>query len=815
MPSIDLKYRLDKAKTLQSAGNITEAVACYRAVLQQSPRHAGALHLLGLAELSRGDVHAAIAHLADAARIEPSPQHHCNYATALNAAGCYQDAAAAARAALRRRSAYPEASNNLGLALANTGNLTGAIAQFKDAVRHNPAYLQAHLNCAATAAQLPDAAEAAEAWRAAFALRPELAPAPPPPAEPRRLLYVSGEARSPGEMYRCHRMLQAAACAGYSGRTVSEHEVTHADLHGLSILIFWRVQLGTVICDLLARALAAGIPTVLDIDDLVIDPSLAVTDIIDGIRTMRHQEDDVRRHFEAVRRILDAVDVASATTTALAERMAAPGRAAFVVPNGFDEVAYHRTRRACRAIAPDGLLRLGYAAGTRTHQRDLAAAAAPIARFLAERPHARLVLFRDGRSGESIVFPEEFPALSARASQIEWRDRVDLADLPDEIARFNINLVPLELGNAFVEAKSELKYFEAALAGIPTIASPTRPFAEAIRHGHTGLLANSETAWYQALVRLGDNVPLRAEMGAAAHIDALARFGPYHRARTMQAMFEQILNTPYAPAYFNRPIHPPGPIDPPAPTPHDIVFAQATDADAALSIVIPLYNYADYVIEALDSAAAQTLAPIELIVVDDASTDDSLARAKTWLEAHHTRFVRTILLHHCANAGLSAARNTGFTHADSLYALTLDADNRLLPNCAARLLSILAPSLAAFAYGRIQNYGDDSMIVNRHRFTAAGLAYGNTIDAMALIRREAWAAACGYRAMRHGWEDYDLWCRFAELGFGAVSTTDLVAEYRVHGTSMLRTQTDIPEHRRTLEAEMEQRHSWLRLRAGR
>jgi glycosyltransferase involved in cell wall biosynthesis len=72
--------------------------------------------------------------------------------------------------------------------------------------------------------------------------------------------------------------------------------------------------------------------------------------------------------------------------------------------------------------------------------------------------------------------------------QIEWREFVPLDQLPNEIAQFDVNLAPLEVGNPFCEAKSELKYFEAALAGVPTIASPTGPYRRAIRHGETGFL---------------------------------------------------------------------------------------------------------------------------------------------------------------------------------------------------------------------------------------------------------------------------------------------------------------------------------------
>jgi hypothetical protein len=80
---------------------------------------------------------------------------------------------------------------------------------------------------------------------------------------------------------------------------------------------------------------------------------------------------------------------------------------------------------------------------------------------------------------------------------------------------------------------------------------------------------------------------------------------------------------------------------------------------------------------------------------------------------------------------------------------------------------------------------------------------------MALIRRDALLAAGGYSpmAVEQGWEDYDLWCRFAELGFEGVFLPELLCEYRVHGASMLRTRTN--NNHSALLAEMWLRHPRL------
>jgi hypothetical protein len=97
-------------------------------------------------------------------------------------------------------------------------------------------------------------------------------------------------------------------------------------------------------------------------------------------------------------------------------------------------------------------------------------------------------------------------------------------DLFDLLATMDVNLAPLELENDFTDGKSELKVFEAALLGVPTIASPTRPYAAAVDHGRTGMLAATADEWRGALAALTGDAGLRTALGAAARADLVPRF---------------------------------------------------------------------------------------------------------------------------------------------------------------------------------------------------------------------------------------------------------------------------------------------------
>ena len=90
---------------------------------------------------------------------------------------------------------------------------------------------------------------------------------------------------------------------------------------------------------------------------------------------------------------------------------------------------------------------------------------------------------------------------------------------------------------------------------------------------------------------------------------------------------------------------------------------------------------------------------------------------------------------------------------------------------------------------------------------------GNYIDAMALVAKSAWCAVGGYTQMDPaGWEDYDLWCKFAELGLSGIGHGgEPLADYRAHDRSMLAEVTDTAIGKPNVLALMERRHPWLRI----
>ena len=174
------------------------------------------------------------------------------------------------------------------------------------------------------------------------------------------------------------------------------------------------------------------------------------------------------------------------------------------------------------------------------------------------------------------------------------------------------------------------------------------------------------------------------------------------------------------------------------------------------------------------------------------------------------RFNRALFLRNKHNVGLALTRNAGFDAAETAFVLPLDADNRLRPDCCEICLPILRDNAAGFVYPTIQAFGEESYLMGTESFLPARFVGGNYIDAMAMVTKWAWLRVGGY-IPRHGWEDYDFWCRCVEQGIGGIRVPQVLADYRVHRGSMLYRDTDSKFTKASLIAEMERCHPWLRI----
>lgn len=245
----------------------------------------------------------------------------------------------------------------------------------------------------------------------------------------------------------------------------------------------------------------------------------------------------------------------------------------------------------------------------------------------------------------------------------------------------------------------------------------------------------------------------------------------------------------------------------------DTIFEHASQAEPApdlVTVAVSLFNYARFLPDCLESVAAQRHAAIELVIVDDGSTDDdSVPVARDWMQAHAERFGRVLLLRHRRNQGLAQTRNTAFEHARGANVFVLDADNQIYPRAIGRLQQAIDDGGFAAAYTQLELFGAQAGLGLADVWQPEWLRQGNHVDAMALISARAWRDVGGYTHMDGGWEDYDFWCKFVEQGFIVGFVPEVLCRYRVHPGSMLRAETSRAYG--NLFVEMTLRHPWLSL----
>lgn len=191
-----------------------------------------------------------------------------------------------------------------------------------------------------------------------------------------------------------------------------------------------------------------------------------------------------------------------------------------------------------------------------------------------------------------------------------------------------------------------------------------------------------------------------------------------------------------------------------------------------VSVVIPAYNYGQYLAEAIDSALAQTHEPIEVVVIDDGSTDDTAATAR--------RYGGRIRYHFQANAGPSAARNTGARLARGDYIVCLDADDAIEPSYVAECVrAIEASPDASYIYTQMQVFGREERGTRFPEFNLTELKRGNFIRMSALVRRELLLAFPLRESLRQ-WEDWDFFLTLAENGHAGRLLDKQLLRYRTH-----------------------------------
>lgn len=340
------------------------------------------------------------------------------------------------------------------------------------------------------------------------------------PGATRRLAGVVSKAvllysGCPGDAkrYRCDHLAEQLEVLGVSAESVTQGEIDlNEALECFSVFILHRVAYDRNIDWFVRKARERGALVLFDTDDWVFDPE--AYRFIDTNKMSDRDQKLYRSGLERYRETIARSHGMIVSTSHLAELADGLQKEVRVLPN---VVSSEMSQLATAARAGTSFRRvgngygqvvtLGYLSGTPTHRKDFAVVEDAIEWALDKYPTTRLltvghldVAARFSRFGERF---QHLPLMP-------WQR------LADTIARIDINLAPLEANNPFTASKSAIKFFEAALVGVPTIATPTPDFRRAIVHGETGWLAETLAEWREGIRYMIERRDIARGIGEAA-----------------------------------------------------------------------------------------------------------------------------------------------------------------------------------------------------------------------------------------------------------------------------------------------------------
>ena len=335
----------------------------------------------------------------------------------------------------------------------------------------------------------------------------------------RHVLLVVGAQGSPMR-YRVHQKVEQLAVFGISSEIhwYADPRLPHALERSDAVLVY-RAPVTRQFVDLIRSARRRGIPTFWDVDDLIFDPE-TVDDLPIHRHRTRFERDSWIDTAYRYRAMLQECGAGIASTPEIARHMARMGVPAQVLPNGVDttySVMFEKVRRNAAPHDRGDAFTVGYCSGSDTHDEDFELVGPALAGFLDAHREARLLLVGP------LEVPGELERFADRIESVGW---VPGPRVPEHLVRFDLNIAPL-VTHDFTNGKSAIKWSEAALVGVPTLAWATEPFRMAIEDGRTGLLAGDTGEFRERLEEAFSDRTALPQMADAARLAAFRQGSPW------------------------------------------------------------------------------------------------------------------------------------------------------------------------------------------------------------------------------------------------------------------------------------------------
>jgi len=333
------------------------------------------------------------------------------------------------------------------------------------------------------------------------------------------VLFISG---CPGgaKYYRCKNQSEMLSNCGITSRVYNQQSMNLLYLvDKFDVFIFQRVIYNDYMRRMIRLIKNRGKKIIYETDDLVFDPAyLPYMDYYNYMGQLEKTwyENGIGREILENKYVKHCVVATDYLAQAMLKKY--PDKKVFVSYNklGREQLALAQRTLAKREQLKikDGKIRIGYFSGSKSHNKDFDTVVDVLVKILKENANAVLMLV--GHLDLNGKF-------SQVTSQIERVPFVPVQKLPELILRADINIAPLEINNPFCQAKSALKFFEAGVLEVPTIASATPDFVRCIRNGENGFIAENNVEWEEFLTRLIQDENLRKKIGHQAKIDSLEK----------------------------------------------------------------------------------------------------------------------------------------------------------------------------------------------------------------------------------------------------------------------------------------------------
>lgn len=330
------------------------------------------------------------------------------------------------------------------------------------------------------------------------------------------VLFVTGGVGDSARFRTAHVSEELGKHGISSSITVQDNPFLPTYADRFRVFVFHRVLHTSAVAKLIDRIKAVGGEIIFETDDLVYDPEYLRH--MDYWRVMNPLERKLYEKGVGGEILADPyVRVATTSTSFLADRLREKGKRVFLVPNRLseDDADIADTLLSTGRVMDDDSVVIGYFSGAAGHDKDFATVTGPLLRLMERYPRLRLLVVGP------LTLDDRFSRFSDRIDRRHYAPRREHFG---NIFSTDINIAPLEVGNPFCEGKSELKFFEAGILGVPTVAAATRTFREAISDGEDGFVAEGEEEWEEKLGRLIGDADLRKRMGERARKTARRRY---------------------------------------------------------------------------------------------------------------------------------------------------------------------------------------------------------------------------------------------------------------------------------------------------